>query len=163
MAQLASDVLTPMSRLAHPGYFAFIPASSTFPGALGDLIAAALDIDVGSWMSAAGPSQLELVVLTGSRSWIGYPPEAAGDSGQRRLRGEHHRARVRARGAARTDVRSRVCVHGRPDALLDRAGRPTARFPARSGSGPADGHKPPVAVDALVGAIEADRERDSSR
>ena len=29
-----------MSRLAHPGYFAFIPASSTFAGALGDLIAA---------------------------------------------------------------------------------------------------------------------------
>src|SRR5436309_264116 len=63
LAQLDRDVLTPMSRLAHPGYFAFIPASSTFAGALGDLIAAALDIDVGSWMSAAGPSQLELTVL----------------------------------------------------------------------------------------------------
>src|SRR3954454_600273 len=70
---LEHDVLAPMSRLAHPGYFAFIPASSTFAGALGDLIAAALDIDVGSWMSAAGPSQLELVVLDWFRSWIGYP------------------------------------------------------------------------------------------
>ena len=63
---LADDVLAPMSRLAHPGYFAFIPASCTFPGALGDLIASALDIDVGSWMSAAGPSQVELLVL----SWL---------------------------------------------------------------------------------------------
>src|SRR4051812_36200048 len=36
LAQLADGVLAPMSRLAHPGYFAFIPASSTFPGALGD-------------------------------------------------------------------------------------------------------------------------------
>src|ERR1017187_5212774 len=64
LEQLSEDVLGPMSRLAHPGYFAFIPASSTFPGALGDLIASALDIDVGSWMSAAGPSQLELTVLS---------------------------------------------------------------------------------------------------
>jgi len=78
LRQLNHDVLTPMSRLSHPGYFAFIPASSTFAGALGDLIAAALDIDVGSWMSAAGPSQLELVVLDWFKSWIGYPPEAAG-------------------------------------------------------------------------------------
>jgi glutamate/tyrosine decarboxylase-like PLP-dependent enzyme len=78
LAQLERDVLGPMSRLAHPGYFAFIPASSTFPGALGDLIASALDIDVGSWMSAAGPSQLELVVLDWFKEWIGYPPQAAG-------------------------------------------------------------------------------------
>src|SRR3954451_21160060 len=76
--QLKHDVLGPMSRLAHPAYFAFIPASSTFPGALGDLIASALDIDVGSWMSAAGPSQLELVVLDWFKDWIGYPPDAAG-------------------------------------------------------------------------------------
>jgi hypothetical protein len=40
--QLDHDVLAFMSRLAHPRYFAFIPASCTFPGALGDLIASAL-------------------------------------------------------------------------------------------------------------------------
>ena len=78
LGQLAGEVLAPMSRLAHPGYFAFIPASSTFPGALGDLIASALDIDVGSWMSAAGPSQLELTVLDWFKDWIGFPPTAAG-------------------------------------------------------------------------------------
>lgn len=78
LEQLSEDVLGPMSRLAHPGYFAFIPASSTFPGALGDLIASALDIDVGSWMSAAGPSQLELTVLSWFKQWIGYPESAAG-------------------------------------------------------------------------------------
>jgi len=78
LEQLAGEVLAPMSRLAHPGYFAFIPASSTFPGALGDLIASALDIDVGSWMSAAGTSQLELTVLDWFKDWIGFPPTAAG-------------------------------------------------------------------------------------
>ena len=78
LQQTADDVLAPMSRLAHPGYFAFIPASSTFPGALGDLIASALDIDAGSWMAAAGPSQVELVVLDWFKEWIGYPAQAAG-------------------------------------------------------------------------------------
>ena len=78
LGQLADDVLAPMSRLAQAGYFAFIPTSSTFPGALGDLIAGALDIDAGSWMSAAGPSQVELVVLDWFKEWIGYLHDAAG-------------------------------------------------------------------------------------
>jgi aromatic-L-amino-acid/L-tryptophan decarboxylase len=76
--QLDDGVLTFMSRLAHPSYFAFIPASSTFPGALGDLITSALDIDAGSWSSAAGPSHLELVVLDWFKQWIGYPADAGG-------------------------------------------------------------------------------------
>src|SRR6059058_5430900 len=78
LQQFENDVLAPMSRLSHPGYFAFIPASCTFPGALGDLIASALDIDVGSWMSAAGPSQVELLVLSWFKEWIGYPSDSAG-------------------------------------------------------------------------------------
>jgi aromatic-L-amino-acid decarboxylase len=78
MTRTERDILGPISRLAHPGYFAFIPAACTFPGALGDLIASALDIDVGSWMSAAGPTQVELTVLEWFKTWIGYPPSAAG-------------------------------------------------------------------------------------
>jgi aromatic-L-amino-acid/L-tryptophan decarboxylase len=76
--QLDDGALTFMSRLAHPSYFAFIPASSTFPGALGDLITSALDIDAGSWSSAAGPSHVELVVLDWFKQWIGYPQAAGG-------------------------------------------------------------------------------------
>jgi aromatic-L-amino-acid/L-tryptophan decarboxylase len=78
LRELDAGVLAPMSRLAHPRYFAFIPASSTFPGALGDLIASALDIDAGSWSSAAGPSHLESVVLDWFKQWIGYPADAGG-------------------------------------------------------------------------------------
>jgi aromatic-L-amino-acid/L-tryptophan decarboxylase len=78
LGELDDGVLTFMSRLAHPGYFAFIPASCTFPGALGDLLASGLDIDAGSWSSAAGPSHLELVVLDWFKDWIGYPRDAEG-------------------------------------------------------------------------------------
>jgi aromatic-L-amino-acid decarboxylase len=76
--QLREDVFPFMSRLDHPGYFAFIPACGTFPSALGDFIAATLNPYVGTWMEAAGPSRLELIVLDWFRSWIGYPEESAG-------------------------------------------------------------------------------------
>jgi aromatic-L-amino-acid decarboxylase len=78
LRELDETVLAFTSRLARPGYFAFVPASSTFPGALGDLIASALDIDAGSWTSASGASQLELVVLDWFKEWIGYPTRSAG-------------------------------------------------------------------------------------
>ena len=76
--QLRADVFPWMSRLDHPGYFAFIPACGTFPSALGDFLASALNPYVGTWMEAAGPSRLELVVLEWFKSWIGCPASAAG-------------------------------------------------------------------------------------
>jgi glutamate/tyrosine decarboxylase-like PLP-dependent enzyme len=45
---------------------------------LGDLIAAALNIDAGAWREASGPSQLELTVVDWFREWVGYPRGAAG-------------------------------------------------------------------------------------
>ncbi|MFN2545018.1 MAG: aminotransferase class V-fold PLP-dependent enzyme [Actinomycetota bacterium] len=78
LRQLTEDVLRFTSRVDHPGYFAFIPGSGTWPGALGDFIAAACNIYAGSWMEAAGPSRVELVVIDWFRQWIGFPPEASG-------------------------------------------------------------------------------------
>ena len=72
------DVLPFMSRGDHPGFFAYVPFSGTWPGALGDLIASATNVYAGSWMEAAGPSQLELEVLGWFKDWIGFPAEAAG-------------------------------------------------------------------------------------
>jgi aromatic-L-amino-acid/L-tryptophan decarboxylase len=78
LAELSEHVLPFVSHWGHPGYFAFIPGSGTFPGALGDFIASACNIDAGSWTWGAGPSHLELVVLDWFKDWIGYPREAAG-------------------------------------------------------------------------------------
>jgi aromatic-L-amino-acid/L-tryptophan decarboxylase len=75
---LARDVLPFASRTDHPRYFAFIPTGGTWPGALGDLIASALNTYVGAWMEAAGPTQVELEVLRWFADWIGYPQGAAG-------------------------------------------------------------------------------------
>ena len=75
---LERDVLPYVARLAHPGYLAYIPGEGTWPGALGDLISSALNIDACWWLGASGPAALELAVLDWFRQWVGYPAHAAG-------------------------------------------------------------------------------------
>ena len=78
LERLERDVLPFMSRGDHPGFFAFIPSCGTWPGALGDLVASACNVYAGSWMESAGPTQLELEVLSWFKAWIGYPAHAGG-------------------------------------------------------------------------------------
>jgi aromatic-L-amino-acid decarboxylase len=75
---LERDVLPFVGRISHPGYMAFIPGEGTWPGALGDLIGSALNIDTCWWLGASGPSALELAVLEWLRVWVGYSERAAG-------------------------------------------------------------------------------------
>ncbi len=155
--QLADDVLSPMSRLAHHGYFAFIPASSTFPGALGDLIASALDIDVGSWMSAAGPSQLELVVLDWFKDWIGYPATASGvlvSGGS----AANMTALACAREALLGPMSDRIVAYvaDQTHSSIARAARLLGFRPDQMRIMPTDAsHR--LRTDALAGAVDADR------
>jgi aromatic-L-amino-acid/L-tryptophan decarboxylase len=154
--QLEGDVLPFMSRLAHPGDFAFIPASSTFPGALGDLIASALDIDAGSWLSASGPSQLELVVLDWFKEWIGYPAEAAGS-----LVSGGSAANITALACARETLvgsmseRLVAYVADQTHSSVARAARLLGFRPDQLRVLPSDvNHR--MRLDALVGAVDAD-------
>lgn len=78
LGRLDRDVLPFVGHFDHPRFFGYIPGAGTWPAALGDLIAAATNIDAGSWREASGPSQLELTVLDWFRDWIGYPEVAAG-------------------------------------------------------------------------------------
>jgi glutamate/tyrosine decarboxylase-like PLP-dependent enzyme len=78
LAVLERDVLPFVARLSHPGYLAYIPGEPTWPGALGDLIASALNVDTCWWLGASGPTTLELVVLDWFRDWLGYGEGAAG-------------------------------------------------------------------------------------
>ena len=78
LERLDRDVLPFVGHFDHPRFFGYIPGAGTWPGALGDLIASATNIDAGAWREAAGPSQLELTVLEWFRQWLGYPPAAAG-------------------------------------------------------------------------------------
>jgi aromatic-L-amino-acid decarboxylase len=76
--RLDSDVLPFGAHWDHPRFFGYIPGTGTWPAALGDLIAAAVNIDSGAWREAAGATQLELTVLDWFRDWIGFPEDASG-------------------------------------------------------------------------------------
>jgi aromatic-L-amino-acid/L-tryptophan decarboxylase len=78
LADLEREVLPYVARISHPGYLAFIPGEGTWPGALGDLIASALNLDTCWWLGASGPAALELLVLDWIRTWVGYPESAGG-------------------------------------------------------------------------------------
>lgn len=73
LEHLARDVLPFASKVAHPGYFAYIPGSTTWPAALADFVTAVTNTYCGSWDEAAGVSRLELVVLDWFRQWLGMP------------------------------------------------------------------------------------------
>ncbi|HWF74625.1 MAG TPA: aminotransferase class V-fold PLP-dependent enzyme [Solirubrobacteraceae bacterium] len=156
MAQMRDDVLAHISRLAHPAYFAFIPACSTFPGALGDLITAAMDIDASLWMSAAGPSQVELTVIEWFKDWIGYPAEAAGvlvSGGS----AANLTALACAREALLGPMTDRVVAYAsdQSHSSVARASRVMGFRPDQVRVLPTDAsHR--IRLDALVGAIDAD-------
>ena len=78
LRRLDEDVLPYGSHWDHPRNFSYIPGSGTWPAALGDLVAAAVNIDSGAWREAAGATALELTVLEWFRQWIGYPEGAGG-------------------------------------------------------------------------------------
>jgi aromatic-L-amino-acid/L-tryptophan decarboxylase len=102
--ELRANVLPFGSRLGHPAYFAYIPGNSTFPGALGDLMASVLNIEASNWMASSGLAQLELTVLGWFAEWIGYSG-SRGHPRLGRLSGQPDGARLRARVAGRGDAR----------------------------------------------------------
>jgi glutamate/tyrosine decarboxylase-like PLP-dependent enzyme len=73
-----ADVEPYAMRADHPGFFAFIPSSPTFASVLGDWLASGCNLFGGTWLEAAGPSEVELVVLDWLKECVGLPPEAEG-------------------------------------------------------------------------------------
>jgi glutamate/tyrosine decarboxylase-like PLP-dependent enzyme len=78
LERLRSDVLEYGVRVDHPRFFAFVPGAPTWPGVLGDAIAAGYDVFAGTWLGSAGSAQLELAVLDWFRDWLGMPGGSSG-------------------------------------------------------------------------------------
>jgi aromatic-L-amino-acid/L-tryptophan decarboxylase len=72
------DVVSLMTRCDHPAFLAFIPGEPTWPGALADLVASALNLHAIDWIEAPGPTQVELTTLRWLCDWFGYPAAAGG-------------------------------------------------------------------------------------
>jgi glutamate/tyrosine decarboxylase-like PLP-dependent enzyme len=65
-------------RVNHPRFLAFIPGAPSFISVLGDLLCAGTNFFAAVWLEAAGPAEVELVVLDWFKEFLGYPTEAAG-------------------------------------------------------------------------------------
>lgn len=78
LQSLTRDALPYGGRVDHPRFFGFVPGSPTWPGILGDLIAAGYNVFQGSWLGGSGASEIELIVLDWFKSWVGYPDTASG-------------------------------------------------------------------------------------
>ena len=166
--ELERDVLPYMSRCDHPGYFAFIPACGTFPAALGDFIASALNIYAGSWMEAAGPSRVEVLVLEQFKRWIGYPEQAAGilvsggsaaNMTALACAREAMRGRLRPAAEAGDPLENAVAyASDQAHSSIARAARALGMRPDQLRVLPSD-DRYRLRLDALAGAIAADTRR----
>jgi len=78
LATLRDRVFPHAAREPHPGFIAYVPSCPTFPAVLGDWLATGFNFFAGVWPVAAGPNEIELVVLDWFRQWLGMPQGTGG-------------------------------------------------------------------------------------
>lgn len=62
----------------HPGFMAYVSGSGTVPGAAADLLAAALNQNLGGWRLAPAATEIELSLTRWLAGCFGYPEGAGG-------------------------------------------------------------------------------------
>ena len=75
---LQDSVFPYHAREVHPGFLAYVPSCPTFPAVLGDWLATGYNFFAGVWPVAAGPNEVEIVVLDWFREWMGMPQGSGG-------------------------------------------------------------------------------------
>jgi glutamate/tyrosine decarboxylase-like PLP-dependent enzyme len=78
LATLRDGVFPHAAREPHPGFIAYVPSCPTFPAVLGDWLATGFNFFAGVWPVAAGPNEIELVVLDWFRQWLGMADGTGG-------------------------------------------------------------------------------------
>jgi aromatic-L-amino-acid decarboxylase len=78
LATLRDRIFPHAAREPHPGFIAYVPSCPTFPAVLGDWLATGFNFFAGVWPVAAGPNEIELVVLDWFRQWLGMPKGTGG-------------------------------------------------------------------------------------
>lgn len=157
LERVFADVVPFRGRTGAGGYMAFIPGFPTWPSAMADLLAGALQLDCCWWAGGAGPSQLELTVLGWFAEWIGYPQGASGvlvSGGSAANLTALACARERLVGAMRGDLV--VYVSSQSHSSVARAARALGFRPERVRVLPVD-RTFRIRVDVLERAIAADR------
>jgi aromatic-L-amino-acid/L-tryptophan decarboxylase len=75
----AADLLFDHSLFnAHPRFWGYVTSSAAPIGALGDLLAAAVNPNVGAWLLSPMASEIEAQTIRWIAEMLGYPPQCAG-------------------------------------------------------------------------------------
>jgi aromatic-L-amino-acid decarboxylase len=74
VADFERTILPGITHWNHPGFFAYFAISSSAPGILGEMLAAALDVNAMLWKSSPAATELELHVLDWLRQLLGLGP-----------------------------------------------------------------------------------------
>jgi glutamate/tyrosine decarboxylase-like PLP-dependent enzyme len=78
LTTLRERVFPHAAREPHPGFIAYVPSCPTFPAVLGDWLATGFNFFAGVWPVAAGPNEIEVIVLEWFRQWLGMPEGTGG-------------------------------------------------------------------------------------
>jgi glutamate/tyrosine decarboxylase-like PLP-dependent enzyme len=62
----------------HPGFMAFVSGTGTVPGAVADMLAAGVNMNVGGWRLAPSATEIELQLVRWFADVFGLPPTAGG-------------------------------------------------------------------------------------
>ncbi len=62
----------------HPAFLGYFSTTTTAPGILGEMLAAALNVSAMTWQTSPAATELETVVLDWIRQMLGLPPEFQG-------------------------------------------------------------------------------------
>ena len=74
LADIERVILPGTTHWNHPGFFAYFSISSSIPGILGELLAAALDVNAMLWKTGPAATELEQVALDWLRQLMGLGP-----------------------------------------------------------------------------------------
>ncbi len=73
LADFQSQVMPAVTHWNHPRFHAYFSVSASAPGILGEMLAAALNVNSMVWLSCPASVELEGVVMSWLRQWIGLP------------------------------------------------------------------------------------------
>jgi glutamate/tyrosine decarboxylase-like PLP-dependent enzyme len=78
LADFEQNIASHALRVNHPRFLAFVPGAPCLPAVLGDWLCAGTNFFAGVWLEAAGPTQVEILVLDWFKEFLGYPDSARG-------------------------------------------------------------------------------------
>ncbi len=73
-----SVILPGITHWNHPSFFGYFATSGSGPGILGEMLAAALNVNAMVWKSSPAATELEEVTLDWLRQFVGLPPAYVG-------------------------------------------------------------------------------------